>query len=314
MKEEGIVFDVQRWSIRDGYGIRTNVFLKGCPLRCKWCCNPESQKLFPELAFFPDKCISCRNCERDCPHQAIHIDENGVHSINWSVCAEKCFAQQNGFACLAHCYAEAMKLMGKKYTVDQVMQEVLSDVGIYRRSGGGVTFTGGEPYMQPEFLLALLKRSKEESLHTTVETSASVKWEVIEKTLPWIDFLFVDLKIFDGKKHAEYTGQNNSMILENIRNIDSFAGGGTLTTAIRMPIIPGVNNTEENVRNAAEWICANLENTHIFQPLAYHRLGRGKYMDIGRAYELEEVPPLPESELNAFAEIIRSYGLKSKYD
>lgn len=313
MTNEGIVFDIQRWSIRDGYGIRTNVFLKGCPLGCKWCSNPESQKMQSELAFFPDKCIGCGNCLRNCTHGAIVDTEQG-RFIDRSMCSQFCYAEDGDFPCTRQCYAEALKRMGRLMDVDAVMREVLSDRGIYETSGGGVTFTGGEPFMQPEFLSALLQRSKAEGIHTTIETCASVPWRSIEQSLPYIDFVFADLKILEEAKHRQYTNVSNRLILENLMKLDHWAGENGRTLAIRTPVIPGINGAPEEIDATAGWIRSNLKHVNVFQLLPYHRLGRGKYQNIGGTYEMDEIEPPTDEAMEALCQIVHAHGLRSSYD
>lgn len=313
MRIKGLVFDIQRWSIHDGYGIRTNVFLKGCPLRCQWCSNPESQRLTPELAFFPDKCIRCGRCERNCPRRAIRLTEAG-HRVDRSICAAACYQGKGDFECTKECYARALKVMGEETSAEDVMREVLSDKGIYETSGGGVTFTGGEPFAQPEFLMELLRLSKENGLHTTIETCACARWEDIERALPYLDFLFVDLKILDPEKHEAYTGAPNALVLENLIRINGYLRSHSATLAIRMPVIPGVNDAPEDVERTARWIREHLSEVNIFQLLPYHRLGRGKYENIGQTCPFEEAAPPDEARMEALAAIVWGQGLQSTYE
>ena len=312
MKDQGLVFDIQRWSIHDGYGIRTNVFLKGCPLRCRWCSNPESQKVWPELAFFPDKCIGCRSCEVNCAHHAIRFDEDGrEHDI--SSCREHCYTNGEGSACLRECYSGALKRMGEMMAVEKVMGEVLSDKGIYDTSGGGVTFTGGEPFMQHDFLLSLLKSSKEHALHTTIESCVCVPWEHIEASLPYVDFLFADLKMLNGEKHRLYTGSDNDLVLANLQRLNEYAASHPLGIAVRMPVIPGINDTPQEIDDAAAWIVKHMDQVRIFELLPYHRLGRGKYLNIGEVYSLDAVAPPEDSAMDTLRQIVKRHGLETSY-
>lgn len=313
MEERGVVFDIQRWSIRDGYGIRTNVFFKGCPLRCRWCSNPESQRAFPELAFFPDKCIHCGRCVENCAHHALSSG-SAERPMDDSICVKHCYAQPDGFACTRQCYAEALKVMGSEMTVNQVMKEVLSDKKIYDSSGGGVTFTGGEPFMQPRFLCELLKACKDEGVHTTIETCAYTEWENIQAALPYLNFLFVDLKMVDAKLHEEYTGVGNEQILRNLVRINESIQAQNTVLVVRMPVIPGVNDTEEGVAAQAEWIVRHLNQVKVFQLLPYHRLGRGKYLNIGRTYEMEDCAPPSEERMKRLNAIVEARGLKTTYE
>jgi len=311
--KEGIIFDIQRWSIHDGPGIRSNVFFKGCPLRCKWCSNPESQEVYQELAFFRGKCIGCGRCITNCPYQAITPSEEG-NIIDYTICQRQCYQGKGGYACTSQCYAKALKVIGEKVPLPDIMKEVLSDSKLYEQSGGGITVTGGEPFTQPDFLLELLRFSKEKGLHTTVETCAFTSWKYFEPALDYIDFLFVDFKLYDEEKHIAYTGTSNKIIKENLCRINEYAKNHKLTLVIRTPVITGINDSEEEIRLIAAWIKEHLSEVHIYQLLPYHRLGRGKYHDIGKSYELEETEPPAADVIGALEQIIRSHGLDIKYD
>lgn len=206
-----------------------------------------------------------------------------------------------------------MKRMGEKMSVEKVMREVLSDKGIYDTSGGGVTFTGGEPYMQHAFLLSLLKSSKEYGLHTTIETCACVPWKYMKESLPYVDFLFVDLKILNAEKHRLYTGMDNALILSNMQNLNSYAKTHQLNITVRMPVIPGINDSPQEIEDAVEWIREHLNQVRVFELLPYHRLGRGKYLNINETYQLEEVMPPSEEEMEALNQIVKRHGLKISY-
>ncbi len=306
---QGVIFDIQRWSLHDGPGIRSNVFFKGCPLSCLWCSNPESQESVKELAFFKDKCIGCLCCVKDCPYSAIAQSDEG-RKIDYSICRKHCYGgADNAFACLKECYAKALKIMGRTVSVDEVVNELLCDEEIYRRSGGGITFTGGEPFAQPRFLLEMLKAIKEKGIHTAVETSMFAKWEEIEACLPFIDFLFMDFKILEGKDHEKYTGVNNQLILENMKKISNYKKLHKLDVVIRTPVIPQINDDTEIIGKMARWIVENLPKIKKYQLLPYHRLGRGKYTNIGRKYELTELEVPSEREMKELEEQIKVYGL-----
>ena len=306
----GVVFDIQRWSLHDGPGIRTNVFLKGCPLSCAWCSNPESQETNRELAFFKDKCIGCLRCVETCPYKAIKQTAEG-HQIDYEICKEKCFKNENNaFACTKECYAKALKIMGSDMPLEEVMQEVMGDEAIYRQSGGGLTVTGGEPFAQPEFLRELLKAAKEKKLHTAVETSLFTKWEIIRGCLPYLDFMFMDFKLVDEKEHEKYTGVSNKLILENMKKISEYKKDHSLEVVVRTPVIPSINDDEVTIRHMGEWIAENAPEIDHYQLLPYHRLGRGKYANIGKEYSLTEIE-IPDSDLmKRLEKILEECGLK----
>ncbi len=296
-KLTGKIFDIQRWSLHDGPGIRTNVFFKGCPLRCQWCSNPESQESCFELAFFQDKCIGCKSCLKNCPYGGIQTI-NETLKIDVQICRQHCYEQKGGgdyFLCSKGCYAEALEVMGKEVTVKEILDEVIRDKGIYQSSGGGLTVTGGEPFAQPIFLRELLQEAKKCGLHTAIESCMYAEWEQIEACLSDIDFIFMDFKILDEEKHRFYTGIGTEKIRNNMKKISSYCADHSLKFAIRTPVIPGVNDSPEEIGGIADWIRENLEGISDYQLLPYHRLGRGKYANIQKIYQLPDVKA-PEKE------------------
>lgn len=306
---QGIIFDVQRWSLHDGPGIRSNIFLKGCPLSCLWCSNPESQDKNKELAFFKDKCIGCLCCIKDCHYGAITQGENG-RRINYKICKEHCYDEkEHSFSCAKECYAEALKIMGRTISVEQVMEEVLCDEEIYKKSGGGITVTGGEPFSQPEFLYEILKAAKEKGIHTAIESCLFAKWEVIEKCLPFINFIFMDFKILDETEHKKYTGVSNQLILENMKKLSDYKKNHEIDIVVRTPIIPEVNDDVKTVQKMCEWIVENLPEIKEYQLLPYHRLGRGKYANIGKKYAMNELEAPSESKMRELEKQIERHGL-----
>lgn len=307
---QGMIFDIQRWSLHDGPGIRTNVFLKGCPLSCLWCSNPESQDKYKELAFFKDKCIGCMSCVKDCPYNAIEQCDK-ERKIDYEICRKKCYSEQeNAFACRRECYAEALKVMGKKVLVSDVMDEVMRDKEIYDSSRGGITITGGEPYAQPEFLLELLKDAKSKGVHTVIETSLYTKWKNIEMSLPFLDFMFLDFKLLNPESHMKYTGVDNELILENMKKISEYKRDHELEVVIRTPVIPGVNADKIQINEMAVWVCEKLPSIKQYQLLPYHRLGRGKYSNIGKTYDLVDTEVPSQELMEELEKVIEEKGLK----
>ncbi|MCL4535907.1 MAG: glycyl-radical enzyme activating protein, partial [Bacteroidetes bacterium] len=236
----GIVFNVQRYSVHDGPGIRTLVFLKGCPLRCLWCCNPESQRARPEVEFFAAKCQRCGRCLEVCPQRAINPDLEAAARVDRSVC-DDCGV------CADACPSQALRMVGREMTLHEVLAEVRKDASYYRRSGGGLTLSGGEPLMQAEFSAALLRVAYDANLDTALETSGYGRWEDLEALLPWTQLVLLDLKHADSAVHRRLTGVPNEPILANARRLAK-AGHPVV---LRVPLIPGQNMDEDNLRATA---------------------------------------------------------------
>jgi pyruvate formate lyase activating enzyme len=274
----GQVFNIQRFSVHDGPGIRTTVFLKGCPLRCFWCQNPESQRLEPIMMFNQSKCSGCGRCVADCPVQANTIVD-GVCEFDRSLC-ELCGL------CVKRCFAKSRSIEGKTMTVSEVMDVVKRDARMFDNSGGGMTISGGDCEMQPEFTIALLKAAHSEHIHTAVEITGVYTWDLVKRVTEHADCLLYDLKCIDDTRHREGTGVSNKNILENARRL--VAEGKTIQ--FRMPLIPGYNDSIESVRAVSDFVKNELglsaeENLEL---LAYNNLGEEKYNRIDRADEQPE--------------------------
>lgn len=281
-----MIFNIQKCSIHDGDGLRTLVFFKGCPLRCLWCANPESQHYQKEILESPVRCVGCNVCRTVCPQGAIQEDGR----IDRTLC-------DNCFACIDVCYADSKKIAGTDYTVEALYQEIEKDKGFYTRYGGGVTFSGGEPLTHGSFLTQIAKRCKEGNLHVMVESCGYAKYEEFAPALPYIDAMFMDIKQIDAEKHKAMTGADNALILENIRRIAAF---GIPITA-RTPVIPGYTDQLENIEGIARFI-AEVPGIKAYELLAYHEFGKPKYQALGKAYPLEGVKP-PTDE--AMRELVR---------
>jgi pyruvate formate lyase activating enzyme len=260
----GRVFDVQRFSLHDGPGIRTVVFLKGCPLRCAWCANPESQQPGPQIAWFENLCSGCGRCVEACPSGAVQMDHGRVRT-------DRRLCTACG-ACAAVCSRGARRLIGREVTADELMAEVRRDAPFFRRSGGGVTFSGGEPLTQPQFLLACLGRSRRWGYHTAVETSGQARWEDIAAAAELTDLFLYDLKHLDPARHARLTGAGNDLILENLERL--LATGAQVT--VRVPVIPGANDDLENLEALAAFAAGHPRLLRI-ELLPGHALGTHKY-------------------------------------
>jgi pyruvate formate lyase activating enzyme len=295
----GRIFNIQRFSIHDGPGIRTTVFLKGCTLRCAWCHNPESIAIVPELAFFPNKCIRCGHCFQVCPTGALRLegDQRRHDKALCQVCGK----------CADACYAEAIVMEGRDATAEEVVAEVLKDKPFYDNSGGGVTLSGGEPLLQAEFAAEVLARCKAAGVHTALDTAASVPWAAFESTLPHTDLVLLDLKLMDPARHRAATGAANDLILANARRLAE----GATPLIVRVPIIPGHTDDMANLAAIADFVRGFARLDYI-ELLPYHRFAEAKYRRLERGYALEGVEPPREERLDALAAVAAARGLRVK--
>lgn len=312
MKETtGIVYNIQRYTIHDGPGIRTEVFLKGCPMHCKWCSNPESIHPQRELGVYPDKCIgldqcgSCLNvCSRGGAPLLFNKETGKIGSIDRSICI-------GCMKCTDECFLHALKSWGEVMTVDQVMRVVLADRSYFQRSGGGITLNGGEVTVQWQFSVELLKASKQRGINTCVETSMQCKPEVLQEFYPYTDLMITDIKHMDTEVHRKYTGGDNARILQNIEQTVE-AG---MPLVIRVPVIPGINNDEENITNTAKFIAEKLHNKVLqVQLLPYRKMGTEKYASLERAYPMGDDYAMPprevwEKNLLSLRDLMQSFGV-----
>ena len=301
---KGTVANIERYAINDGNGVRTTVFFKGCFLRCKWCSNPETQEFHPEMSFFSDKCIACMNCFRYCPYGAVREDL----STDRKICGE-CWKKKDAFVCARKCYPQCRKVTGELMSVKEVYDTVKRDVVFYEASGGGVTVSGGEPFAQPEFLYALLRTLTERWINTAVETCGYAKAEDYRAIVPYLNTVFMDIKHMDSDKHRAWTGHGNEKILENVRLVDELAGTYENELFFRIPIIPGFNDTPEEVEAAASFVAEKLRHVKGMELLPYHRLGRGKYYSLDKPYELEDLESPSDDHMQELNAILAKYGI-----
>ena len=267
---KGFLFNIQRFCVKDGPGIRTTVFLKGCPLDCKWCHNPESKSQKPVLAFNKNKCVNCKKCLSVCPKQAIL--EVGV--INRELCN---LCNQ----CVNVCCG-ALEVWGEELTPEQVLEILLKDKDFYDNSGGGITISGGEPLFQAEFTKQILCLAKQNGLHTAIETCGFTKWENLKRVLPYVDLFLFDIKETDAILHKKYTGVDNKLILENLNKLNDCGAN----IVLRCPIIPNYNDREEHFKNIAE-LSNRLKNVSQIEIMPYHSLGKTKSLQIGENYNVQ---------------------------
>ncbi len=294
--DKALIFDIQHFSVHDGAGIRTTVFFKGCPLKCRWCSNPESQSFLPELMYNPAKCIGCGACIPKCPQKAIRI-EDGRILFDFGRC-DQCGA------CVDECYAEARTIKGREMSVQEVFDEIKKDMIFYSNSGGGVTCSGGEPLAQPEFLSSLLKMCKESGeMNTAIETCGCVPWKNVEMCSPYIDEFLYDIKHIDPEKHMEYTGGSNSQIMENCRRLAAMGK----SIIIRVPVIPTFNAYPEVICAIADF--AKEIGVKEINLLPYHRYAAGKYKLLMREYWDPGVSKESQEHLEYLAEQAKKTGV-----
>jgi len=287
-----MVSNIQRFSLHDGPGIRTTVFLKGCNAKCQWCHNPESMDRLPALQFIEERCIGCRACLEVC-QQGVHQVVEGKHVLRRELC-ERCGE------CARHCYARALTLVGEEMTVEQVLEEVRRDTPYYDNSNGGVTLSGGEPLVQHRFTRELLKRCRAENLHTAIETNLLVPWERIEEVLPFLDIVIFDVKTFDDALHKEWVGVSSVRALENVRRL------ATVENALiaRTPIIPQVNDSKSQIGAISDSI-KDLPNLMYYELLSFNPLGMDKYRWLGwecslagrKRQKMDEMMPLADEAM-----------------
>lgn len=294
---QATIFDIKRFAIHDGHGIRTTLFLKGCPLDCIWCHNPEGKSKNIQLGYLAHKCARCGSCAAVCDSNVHSFSGTGLHQLNrencrlCGKCAERC---PNG----------ALQIYGKQVTVDEVLPKLLEDRAFYECSGGGVTLSGGEPLMQPEFCVALLSELKKEGIDTAVDTCGSVSAEAIKEILPYTDTFLYDIKQMDPEKHKKLTGQPNELILSNLQYISS----SNRKIEIRIPFVPGCNNDTANLKSCGEFL-SKLKGIAKVRLLPYHDYARSKYASLNMTDTMPDVDIPTDEELHNAAALLCAYGL-----
>jgi pyruvate formate lyase activating enzyme len=294
----GVIFNVQHYSIHDGPGIRTTIFLKGCPLRCLWCQNPESQAVRPELFFNRDRCQGCGKCVEVCPEHAIEIAD-GKSRTNRNLC------KASG-ECAQVCPNDARNIMGKYVTAGEVFKQVAADAIFYQRSGGGVTLSGGEPLTQPQFAISLLKLCREAAIHTTMDTCGYAGWETAQRVLEYVDLVLYDFKHMDPVEHRKLTGVSNELILDNAKKICHEL---SIPMLARVPIAPGLNDSVENIQATARFIATELGDSVKVHLLPYHRLGEAKYERLEKPSQSVSIDPPADEHIAELQKIVESFGL-----
>jgi len=289
----GTVFNIQRFSTSDGPGVRTTVFLKGCSNNCAWCHNPESLRRAPELRLYLDRCIGCGRCVEVCPEGAQHLDD-GVRRFE----RDRCRACGT---CVAECFAGALELAGRDMTAADVLAEVLKDEAYYRHSGGGVTFSGGEPVLQADFLAAVLAACQQRGLHTAVDTAGNYPWSQLAGLFEHVDLVLYDLKLLDLEKHRRFIGHGGERIRDNLRRL----GESGHAFAVRTPVVGGVNDTEEEIAGMARLI-GPYPGLAYYELLPYHALGEAKLASLGLEDRSTFTTPSPD-QLQALAAAARRF-------
>jgi pyruvate formate lyase activating enzyme len=295
---EGTIFNIQRFSIQDGPGIRTTVFLKGCPLQCLWCSNPESQNSFFEVAHRDMICQKCGRCNEVCAAGAVSLTDKGAE-INRKLCT-------NCGKCIEACVYGARRFYGAKKTVEEVFREVIRDKPFYQNSGGGVTASGGEPLLQPDFVAELFKRCQENSVHTCLDTCGYANADSFKIVLPYTNLVLYDLKLMDSHVHRMWTGKSNEKVLQGI----NLVAQSKVPVIVRIPVIPGANDSEENMKAIARF-CTDISINEV-NLLPYHRFGESKYAMLDRRYSLGDLRRPEDAALQKLAGIFESAGLICK--
>lgn len=295
-QKTGTVFNIQKFSLHDGPGIRTIVFLKGCYLACRWCSNPESQKPEPEVFYQQNNCLHCGRCVKACPQQAIDSAREGL------IDRQRC----NGCGkCAEVCPAGAMVLAGKTMTVEQVMEELRKDEVHYRRSGGGITLSGGEALAQPEFVAELLAACKACGWHTAMETTGIAAKKVLERVIPLVDLVLLDIKTFFRDRHEQFTGYPNDVVLQNALYLSEIAKN----VAIRVPVIPGFNEDDRSI-HAIALFAKHMKNVSRLHLLPYHSYGKNKYALLGRQYGMIDISTPGDSRMQDLKNMVENTGVK----
>lgn len=303
IERKATIFNIQKYNMYDGPGVRTLVFFQGCPLRCKWCSNPEGMERRPRLMFKAANCVNCGACVKACP-QGIHkINAQGVHEVDREL-DRKCIGCRK---CVEVCLQNALNVVGEEKTISELLEIVLEDQSFYETSGGGVTLGGGEVLMQPEAAANLLMVCKREGINTAIETCGHAKLDDVLKVAEFVDLFLFDIKHLDTNRHAELTGVHNERILKNLETLLQ----NRYNVKIRMPLLKGINDSKEELEQVAKFLqpYKDYKNFKGVDLLPYHKLGVNKYQQLGKIYPIEGDPSLSDADLTRIAEWMHQYDL-----
>ncbi len=289
---DGTILKISRFCTDDGPGIRTTVFLKGCPLSCIWCHNPESQRKDPEIWYIEEKCVGCRKCADVCENNC-HTFNEGSHKIDFGKC-KACMK------CADICPADALEVIGKKVSVDKIVAEVEKDIVFYKNSGGGVTVSGGEPLLQSDFTAEILRSCKEKGIHTAIETSGAANKEALEKVMKYCDLVLFDIKETNAEAHKDYTGANFSLVINSLKTINEMG----IPFIVRMPVIPGLNDRKDHF-DAVKNIVCDMPHCKAIEIMPYHSLGAYKYKQLGKKYRCEDIAEPAKSTVDEWRQCVR---------
>ena len=297
MEQQAVVTNIQKFSVHDGPGIRSILFLKGCPLRCQWCANPENIAPGPQLMVYQGKCIRCGLCISRCSQNAIIVRDESV-TMDWGRC-------RGCGACAAVCPTQARVMKGETMTTADARRAIDRDIPFYKNSGGGVTFSGGEPLLYPDFILEIAREYRAQGLNAVVETCGCVPWETFTWVQPWIDLFLYDLKFVDCEKHRKYCGMGNELILANLRRLCESS-----RVVVRIPIIPGINDTQEDIDRTGRLLAELGERIEAIHCLPYHNLGFSKYEALGMEYSLSDVMLPKGGYMETIQKMFEQHGLQ----
>ncbi|AFM24838.1 glycyl-radical enzyme activating protein [Desulfomonile tiedjei] len=294
----GLIFGIERFALHDGPGIRTLVFMKGCPLRCLWCSSPQTQEPHAQITYDYSACRKCGACAASCPTQALTFSPDSGVRADFTLC-DRCDK------CLTVCPGNALQLMGRWLSTEDLFREVTRDSAFFRRSKGGITVGGGEPTFQPRFVSEFMRRCKDSNIHTAMETCGYCPWESLDNILEHTDTVFMDIKHMDDRVHRRLTGVSNRSIRENARKVAQ-----KRPLIVRIPVVPGLNDSEENVRATAKFAAQLGKNLLRIELLPYHKLGLGNYERLGKNYQLTEVEPPSDERMELLRSATEGCGIQ----